>query len=189
MYSFAIQYISHRQTHTHIYNGYQVIVPSWCTIPFTLIKKYFGVPIYCMCAVTFAFFFVYAHFLNFTGGLQDVMFNVGVCICVCVHERRMKEGEKARKRNFLYQLCYITKYAASRMNCLAGCRHTAGTVMTHRTSLPSSTEEDWSFTSWNTHTHTHTQILLLSLLLSKLHSTDNIFIRLIVIEILISVLL
>ncbi len=129
------------------------------------------------------------------GRLQDVMFNAGVCICVCVHERRKREREKKRKSKkekeiwmcnfsiFSDQLSYITKYAASRINCLAGCRHTAGTVMTHRTSLPSSTEEDWSFTSWKT----HTQTLLLFLLLSKLHSTDNIFIRLLVIDILISV--
>lgn len=65
------------------------------------------------------------------------------------------------------------------MNCLAGCRHTAGTVMTHRTSLLSSTEEHWSFTSWKAHKHT----LLFFLLLSKPHSTDNIFILLLVIDI------
>lgn len=47
----------------------------------------------------------------------------------------------------LWQLCDPTRYAASLMNCLAGCRHTAGTVITHRISSPSRTVDDWSFTS------------------------------------------
>lgn len=46
-----------------------------------------------------------------------------------------------------FSACDPTRYAASLMNCLAGCRHTAGTVITHRISSPSRTVDDWSFTS------------------------------------------
>lgn len=100
MYKSATLNISHRQTHTHIFNGYQVIVPSWHTISLHSYKSLSTFPFtVCVhCAVTIAFLFIYAHFLNCTWGLKDITFNVGVCICVCVHERRKREKERKRER-------------------------------------------------------------------------------------------
>lgn len=54
-----------------------------------------------MCTVTFAFFLIYTHFLNFTGGLQDAMFSMGVCICVlyvCMRKEREKEKKNRKSK-------------------------------------------------------------------------------------------
>lgn len=96
------------KANTHVCDGYQVIVPSWHTIPLTLIQKSFNIPFYCMCAVTFAFFFIYTHFLNFTGGLQDIMFNVGVWIFfICLHDRKKERKRKSKKKKVFVFKCVI----------------------------------------------------------------------------------
>jgi len=84
--------------HAQIFNGYQVIVPSWHTISLHSYKSLSTCTVCVHCAVTIAFLFIYAHFLNCTWGVKDITFKVGVCICVCMHETREKEKEKEKEK-------------------------------------------------------------------------------------------
>lgn len=88
--------------YTHIFNGYQVIVPSWHTISLHSYKSHSTFPFtVCVhCAVTIAFLFIYAHFLNCTWGLILTSLSMWECafVYVCMREEREREKEKKKEK-------------------------------------------------------------------------------------------